>query len=359
MAPLLLTLLLAAEPEAPAIAVVTRGAEVAQEALDAAARGVVLRRVALPNVPEPAAAPPALPQERISAARKAYVDADFSRCLEQVSDDAALTSALGQRDRTSAARVLLWRVACHVGAGKLEPARRAATQLAVSGLQVPAEAGSVSPEVETVIAKAYTQAAAMKTIPLSVSGTADARVELDGRPTGCTTPCTLEVLEGAHVVRLDADGYESEVKLVRAAAPKAAVDAQLAAAAPELAAAQWSARYRTAPDADGARSVRLLSTALRSARLVMVTAEEGAGGMLQGVLAVDGAVAARAERPAGELAGLMDDLLVRGKIIEAQVPLYKRPLLWIAIAAGVIAVGASVTVAIVTRPIITNGDINP
>ncbi len=291
MLTLLLSVLSAADPAAPSIAVVTRGADVAQEALDAAATGVVLRRVPLPNVPEPASVVPALPQERISAARKAYVDADFNKCLDQVSDDAALSTALGQRDRTAAARVLLWRVACQVGAGKLEPARRAATQLAVSGLQVPAEAGSVSPEVESVIARAYTQASAMKTIPLTVGGTADARVELDGRPTGCTTPCTLEVLEGAHVVRLDADGYESEVKLVRAAAPSAAVDAQLNAAAPELAAAQWSARYRSAPDADGAKSVRLLTTALRASRLVMVTAEEGAGGMLQGVLAVDGSVA--------------------------------------------------------------------
>ncbi|MBL8956279.1 MAG: PEGA domain-containing protein, partial [Myxococcaceae bacterium] len=281
----LLSLMLAAEPVAPSISVVTRGADVAQEALDAAAQGVVLRRVELPNSPEPTLMLPALPQERISAARKAYVDADFNRCIEQVNDDAALTTALGQRDRVSAARILLWRVACHVGAGKLEPARRAATQLAVSSLQVPAEAGSVSPEVEAVIAKAYTQAAAMKTIPLSVGGTADARVELDGRSTGCTTPCTLEVLEGAHVVRLDADGYESDVKLVRAAAPTAALDVQLNAAAPELAAAQWSARYRTAPDADGARSVRLLSTALRASRLLMVTSEEGSGGLLQGVLA--------------------------------------------------------------------------
>ncbi len=105
--------------------------------------------------------------------------------------------------------------------------------------------------------------------------------------------------------------------------------------------------------------MRLLTTALRASRLVMVTAEEGAGGMLQGVLAVDGSVTARAQRPAGELGGLMEDLLVRGKIFEERVPLYKRPLLWIAIAAGVVAVGASVTAVLLTRDVHTDGTLRP
>ncbi|MBL8951654.1 MAG: hypothetical protein JNK82_12810, partial [Myxococcaceae bacterium] len=74
---------------------------------------------------------------------------------------------------------------------------------------------------------------------------------------------------------------------------------------------------------------------------------------------VDGAVTARGERPAGELDGLMEDLLVRGKVIEPQVPLYKRPLFWVAIATGVIAAAAGTTVFFVTRPIITRGELQP
>ena len=335
-------LLLSAEPVKPSIAVVVRGADISQEQLDSAARGVVLERKSLPNVAEPPAPAPALPQERIAAARKAYVNADFTRCLEQVDDDAALTAALGQGDRPTAARVLLWRVACNVGAGKLEPARRSAAQLAVSSLQVPAEAGSVSPEVEAVIARAFTEVAALKPIPLAVGGTKDATVLLDGRPTGCTTPCTLEVLEGAHVLRLNADGHESAVRLARVGPPRAEMTVELPPAAPELAAAQWSTRYRSAPDADGAGSVRLLSTALRASRLILLSAEGGSGGKLQALLAEDGAVTARAER--SELDGLMEDLLVRGKLIEAAPPLYKRPLFWVAIVgAAVLAAGATAT----------------
>ena len=351
-----LVAIVSAEPAVPSITVVVRGAEVTQDALDGAARGVELRRAPLPNTPEPAPGVPALPQERIAAARKAYVNADFTRCLDQVSDDAALTAALGQRDRASAARVLLWRVACNVGAGKHEPARRSAAQLAAFSLQAPAEVGSVSPEVETVIARAYQEAAGMKALPLEVKGTAEAAVELDGRPTGCTTPCTLEVLEGTHVLRLEADGHEAAVKLVRAAAPRAEVTVELPAAAPELAAAQWSSRYRTAADADGARSVRLLSTALRASRLVMLSFEQASGGRLEALLAVDGAVTARAERsgdPAAELPGLMQDLLVRGQLIEASPPIYKRPLFWIAVVAGAAAIAASVTAFLVLRPVQT------
>ncbi len=334
--------LLSAEPVKPSITVVVRGADITQAQLDQAAPGVVLERAEPPNVGATPTAAPALPQERIAAARKAYVDADFNKCLEQVADDGALTAALGEGDRPNAARVLLWRVACNVGAGKLEPARRAATQLAVSSLQVPAEAGSVSPEVEAVIAKAFGQVAAMKPVPFSVGGTKEASVELDGRPTGCTTPCSLEVLEGLHVVRLNADGHESAVRPVRVEAPRGQVDVELPPAAPELAAAQWSARYKNASDVDGARSVRLLSTALRASRLIMLTAEEGAGGKLQAVLATDGAVTARAER--SELDGLLNDLLVRGQVIEASVPIYKRPLFWIAVvvAAGAAAAGTAI-----------------
>ncbi|MBK7865275.1 MAG: PEGA domain-containing protein [Archangiaceae bacterium] len=347
---------LAAESPRPSISVVVRGAELSQQALDAAAPAALLRKVPLPNAAEPRGAPPALPQERIAAARKAYVNADFAQCLEQVADDAALTAALGQQDRANAARVLLWRVACNVGAGKLEPARRSAAQLAAFSLQAPAEVGSVSPEVEAVIARAYQEAGGMRAVPLEVSGTADAAVELDGRPTGCTTPCTLEVLEGSHVVRLLADGHEAVVKLLRVSAPRAALEVELPTAAPELAAAQWSARYRAAPDADGASSVRLLSTALRSARLVMLNVEQASGGRLGAVLAIDGAVTARAERsgdPATELPGLLNDLLVRGQLIEASVPLYRRPLFWVAIAASVAAIAAGVTTFFVLRPVET------
>ena len=347
----LVLLLTATDPAKPSVTVVvSKGHAPSADELSAAAKDVELRLAELPNAPQPHPAVPALPEERVAAARAAYVNADFNTCLQEVSDEAALTVALGNAERSTAARMLLWQVACNVGSGKREPGRRAASQLAVLKLEVPAEVGTVSPEVEDVIARARKEAEAARPLPLEVTGTADAAIELDGRPSGCTVPCTLDVLEGTHVLRLAADGHEPVVRTLRVEAPRAQVSIELPAAAPELAAAQWSARYRLAPDADGDRSVRLLSTALRSSRLVLLAIDETAPGKLDAVLAVDGAIAARAERigtAGAQLAGLMQDLLVRGQIVTPSTPIYKRVLFWVAIA-GAAAVAAGITAAVIT-----------
>jgi hypothetical protein len=158
----------------------------------------------------------------------------------------------------------------------------------------------------------------------------------------------LEVLEGSHVVRVSEEGKEPASKTVQVAGKTSAVFT-LRPAAPELAAAQWTTRYANAADADSARSATLLSTALRASRLVLLTVETA--GRQQALLSVDGNVTARAERLgplASELPGLLDDLLVRGQLIEPQVPVYKRPLFWIALVAGVAAVAVGSTALVVT-----------
>lgn len=349
----LIALMAAPETPRPQVTVVLRGSRaLTSEQLGGVDIPVDLRLAELPNSGLAQVAPDATAQEQISSARKSYVNADFNKCLEQVAADAAMTNALAEGDRVSAARVLLWRVACNVGAGKLEPAKRAATQLAVFGLPVPAEVGSVSPEVEAVIAKGYQEAALAKAFPLVITSTEDgAEVQLDGRITGCSTPCTLDVLEGSHVIRLNSDGSAPAHKLVRAEQPKTEVKLELVAASPTLAAQQWTQRYAQSTEAEGSRSVRLLSTALRSTRMVLLTVEEGPAPRIKALLAVGGLVAARAEREgalASELSGLMTDLLTRGNVLEPSPPLYKRPLFWVAVvvAAGI---AAGTTALVLTR----------
>lgn len=336
----------------PALTVVVRGAspETVSAALASKADEVELRVEAPPNAPSAPAPHLAQPEERIAAARKAYVSADFARCLEQVDDDAAVVDALAAHQREMAARVLLWRTACEVGANHLPGAQRAALELATLRLEVPPEVGQVSPEVEAVLAKAQKQASQLTPARLEVTAAGDATVELDGRPAGCTTPCTLEVLEGPHVVRVTEEGKESAMRPVRVEGKTATAAFELQPAAPELAAAQWTARYAQSADFDGPRSAKLLSTALRASRLVMLTVEEGRSGRQQALLAVDGAVTARAERLGAltsELPGLLDDLLVRGQIVEST-PLYKRPLFWIAVV-GAAVIAGGVTALVVTR----------
>jgi hypothetical protein len=339
-----LAMLLAAKPS---LTVVVRGApaEVVSAALSSRA-DVELRVVPPPNVTGLSAALSA--DERIAAARKAYVDADFNKCLGQVSDDAAVYTALEQRDRTGAARLLLWRIACEFGSGRKAASLQHARDLAAMRLDVPADVAQVSPEVEAVISSSLRHAAQDPAMTLDVSSNGEAAVELDGRPAGCSTPCMLDVLQGSHVVRVSEEGKEPAAKTVQVTG-KASAAFTLRPAGPELAAAQWTARYANAADADSARSATLLSTALRASRLVMLTVETA--GRQQALLSVDGNVTARAERNGAltsELPGLMDDLLVRGQLIEPQVPVYKRPLFWIALVAGVAAVAAGTTALVVT-----------
>ncbi len=351
---------LVAEPQTvkPQVTIVVRGTRPpTPEQLARVELPIDLRVAEPPNAGLTTPAPDATAQEQIAAARKSYINADFNKCLEQVADDSAMTNALADGDRTSAARVLLWRVACNVGAGKLEVARRSANQLAVFGLPVPAEVGSVSPEVEAVIAKGYQDASVAKPLPLVITGSEEgAEVQLDGRTTGCTTPCTLDVLEGSHVIRLTADGSTAAHKLVRAEAPKTEAKVALAAASPTLAAQQWTSRYAQSGEAEGSRSVRLLATALRTSRLVLLSVEDGPSPRTKALLAVDGHITARTEREgplSGELNGLLTDLLTRGNLLEPTPPVYKRPVFWIAI---VLAAGAAagITAGVLVRDVKTS-----
>src|SRR5207249_3731017 len=99
---------------------------------------------------------------------------------------------------------------------------------------------------------------------------------------------------------------------------------------------------------DSAPSVRLVSKALRAPRLLLLVAErEAAGTRLRGTAAIDGDVAARAER-VSDPAGLVRDLLVRSRVVEEPAPLYRRPLFWIAV--GVAAAGAATGTLIAATP---------
>ncbi len=317
---------------------------------------VQLQLLELPaNAPPPRA--PLLLEETLAAARKGYVNADFSACLAALEGESLVADALAFGQRGTAARVLLWRAACHAGAGRGEVARRSARELAVLGLELPPDVGSVTPDVESLLARAVREVAALPTYPLRVTADApSADLMLDGRPNACSAPCTLEAAEGQHVLRMEADGVEPVVKRVRFGPKESAVHVASTAASPALAAAQWSARYARSVEVDSAPSLKLLATALRSPRLVLVNVEpEREQTRLRGVVAVDGEVAARGERvspSAVQLEGLLRDLLVEGKVVERPPALWQRPAFWIALG-GVAAIAAGTTALVATRRVRT------
>lgn len=313
---------------------------------------VVIVEATLPNT-APAQAPEALGLEApLQRARRHYVDAEFPACLEVLGHEGLLTGALTEGLRQAAARLLFWRAACHVGRGELEAAREVAAELGVLGLEVPADVEAASPEVGRVVAEAAGVGLARPRAALQVvADEAPGQVSVDGRPGLCATPCALELPEGRHVVRLDVEGRLPAIQVVSLRTPGTEVAIRTTPAPPEVAAAQWTSRYAARGEVDSAGALRLLSTALRAPRLVLLAAEpESSRVRLRGALALDGQVAVRTERGAeatrlpGAVEGLLRDLLTEAKVVEPPPPLYRRPGFWIAVGAVALAAGATTAV---------------
>lgn len=304
----------------------------------------------------------------IAAARRSYIDARFSACVKHLAADTA--ALLGHGRRALAQRILFWRIACLVGAGELQAARREARAFAVMELEVPQDVDSATPEVEQLMLES--RRAVEREKPVEARITADtgrAEVAVDGRTLDCVTPCTVELFAGDHVVAVAADGVVPGFRTTRVDGTHAAVPMVTTPAPPELAARQWRARYATAPVLDTVPSMRLLARAVRGRNLVLLSVSAGKKrAHLRGTLAVDGELFARAERsielegrfpgePVAErddgltaqAPGLLRELLIRGEVLAPPAPLYRRRGFWIAVTA-VAVVAAGVTGAILYQP---------
>jgi hypothetical protein len=127
-------------------------------------------------------------------------------------------------------------------------------------------------------------------------------------------------------------------------------------APPEVAAEQWSARYRSSPWLYSEPSTRLLARAIAARRLVLINAEGTGELRLRGTLATDGTVSAQVERAArpanldAEARRLLRDLLVSGKVFEPAKPIYKRAVFWVPLVLAVSAAVISASIAATLAP---------
>lgn len=297
-------------------------------------------------------------EKRAAAVRAAYVAADFTRCLSSLEQD-EVWSPLAAGRRTLAARLLLWQAACETGAGDVAAARRTAALFAGLSLELPSEVVSASPEVEAILAEAAAASSRAARVRVEVSATASgAVVAVDGRAGSCVTPCALDLPPGEHIVRVESDGYTPAERRFRAAPPVTRVSLEPPPAPPEITAGQWVRRYAARGETESAPSVRLLSTALRTERLVMVTTTSREPPfLLRGVLGVSGAVVARSEREARDASqlepaaeGLLRDLLLEGRVLEPAPPLTRRWGFWLGVAAASIAAGSATAYSLYEPP---------
>lgn len=320
-------------------------AEAARRALESSDISVDVGVVELPPSPARTGDVGARVLEAVTEARARYVDADFDACLRAVDDDARVTELLAASARESAARFLFWRVACRVGAGDAEGARREALRFAVLGLPLPEDAGSATPDVEAVLSSALREIESARRVSVHVDSRPRGAISIDGREPSCTAPCALDLPEGDHVVAIEAPGFLRNSRVVRAA-DGARVSIALREAPPEVAAAQWRARHASFEAVDSTESLVLLARATRARRLVVMSVlSEGELARIRGALAIDGRVSARAERGPNDgtieeiSIAVMRELLVRGEVIEPAPDVWESPWFWIAI--GVVAAGTA------------------
>ncbi|HEY2747241.1 MAG TPA: PEGA domain-containing protein [Polyangia bacterium] len=341
--------------ERPRVSVIVVGTEAARvEAAMAGSRDLPVELVVehLPQAP----APPTDRSSLLPAARQKYVNGDFAGCLQSLDGDGLMPELLAAGRRELLARVLFWRVACRVGSGALTAATVDAQQFAALGLEVPTDAAEATPEVESLLGRALKEAGGLHKVTLEVDAPPlRAGISLDGRSGSCVTPCVLEVLPGEHLIALDAEGYLPVTRLVTVK-ERTQVKLDATPAPPEVAAAQWSARYGGSPWLYSEPSTRLLARAIAARRLVLINAEGSGELRLRGTLATDGAVRAQAERTArsatldAESRRLLRDLLVSGKVFEPAKPIYKRAAFWVPVALAVSAAVISASIAATLAP---------
>lgn len=283
-----------------------------------------------------------------ASVRAAYVDAELERCLAELGPETREHDALGEGRRELAARLAFWRAACAFAAGDRATAARTAERMAALRLPIPSEVELASPELERLLADAFTEVRARPPVEVRVearrAGAAVGGTIVVDALDRCAAPCALSLAPGEHIVRFEGPG--SRPLHVVARWPREPLVLSPEEASPELAGAQWSARVAAGADPEDRVSLTLLAQALRARRLVWLAREPGA---LRGALVVDGLRITRAAREGGAPAAeaLLRDLLERGRVIEPAPPLWRRPGLWVGVILA--AAGAATVAALVVR----------
>ncbi|HEY0191268.1 MAG TPA: hypothetical protein VGC42_09125 [Kofleriaceae bacterium] len=295
--------------------------------------GLALHPLVIPAAPRAAPDDTAAPLAR---ARQAYAAGDFEACRGELARiDVPRVLAGGARDL--AARSLAFDAACAWGQQAQATARGLAARLASFGLALPDT--QIAPDIEAVLGDAIVAAGNARAHALVVRGEPGARLRVDGQPPACALPCTVELVPGAHVLAVSADGFTDAMREVRI---PDTTDVQLAQmpAAPALAAVQWRAREGRGLPAADAVGARLIAQ-LGGERRIAVLSPRSSG--LTGALIVDGALAATAT--AGDRASLIRELAYDAGVLHRPA-VWQRPWFWIAVSA--VAVGSAAAITAIT-----------
>jgi hypothetical protein len=297
------------------------------------------------ELPDPAPVTVDDSAQLITRARAAYAAGDFDACRgELVKVD--VMHLLVAANRSLASRAITLEAACAWGALARSEAKAAATRLASLGLELPETV--VAPDVEQLIGTAIAQVGKAVRHPLAIRGEVGARLSIDGRPAGCTLPCTLDVADGDHVLAVETDGFMPTSRLVRTPETIPVTLAQEPASA-QLAAQQWRARLGRGLPATDSVGVTLIAKLARDQRVAVLRA----GTRLEGSIIVGGAVRAKAVRDHGQAPSLVRELAYDSGVLRRPA-VWQKPWFWIAVSGGAIAIAGGI-VALTYEPEVRTG----
>jgi hypothetical protein len=157
----------------------------------------------------PAHLPPvAVPRAEIQAAIRAYVEADFLRCLTLVQSSALdLERLLEQRHRDPAAQLATVAAACAHGAGDELRARELVRRMLVRELDAPAILKRTTPDFQAVAEDERRALQRLTRISVEVQSSPTlAAIYVDGVLRCRQTPCRIQLIPGEHVVVGEAVG---------------------------------------------------------------------------------------------------------------------------------------------------------
>jgi hypothetical protein len=169
------------------------------------------RAVPPPDPPEPAAAAPG-----VEELERAYLEADFLRCLALARDPSLGADGLLERGRRAdVARAATLAAACALGAGDEQRAREQAAWLLARELDEPGALRGTTPAFQQLVEEERRAAQRRGRVALELSTVlVGGDVEVDGRLRCPSLPCRVHVFRGEHLVVVRAPGREAVVATV-------------------------------------------------------------------------------------------------------------------------------------------------
>jgi PEGA domain len=247
----------AAEVEAAVVVVDSLSAEGTLEA----ARSQVPARWRLELI-RPLSAPARGSAVDVAGLERAYLDADFMRCLAELQRPALeVDRLLEEGRRAEAAQVGTLAAACALGAGDEVRSREIVRRLLVRELDQTEVLGRTTPDFQRLAEDERQVAQRWGRITVEVrTEPAGASVEVDGTVRCLTSPCRLHLLRGEHVVVTEKLGQRPRA-LTAMLDGDQTLTVALDLASPEEIRSQLTAALAGGADPSGLEMARAVSTA--------------------------------------------------------------------------------------------------